>query len=92
MIAAVLSTKYDWNLWVAMLVALVFALIVGALNGLVVVMTNLREQPAKDVTVANCGLPDGAWREQISGTDLQVKDGVIRADLGPCEVKIFVKQ
>jgi 1,4-alpha-glucan branching enzyme len=61
-------------------------------GGLVVVMLNLREQPANDVTVANCGLPDGAWREQISGSDLQVKDGVIRANLGPSEVKIFVKQ
>jgi hypothetical protein len=58
----------------------------------VVVMVNLREQPAGEVTVANCGLPDGAWREQISASELQVINGVISANLGPSEVKIFVKQ
>jgi simple sugar transport system permease protein len=41
MITAVLSVQFGWNIWLAILVALVFALVVGALNGLLVVRTRL---------------------------------------------------
>jgi simple sugar transport system permease protein len=57
MIAAILSTTYNWNLWAAMIVALVFALVVGALNGLVVVMTNL---PSFITTLATLFIIRGA--------------------------------
>jgi simple sugar transport system permease protein len=57
MIAAILSTNYHWNLFAAMLIALVFALIVGALNGVVVVVTNL---PSFITTLATLFIIRGA--------------------------------
>ncbi len=41
LIVGVLATEYDVNLWVSIVLALVFALAVGALNGLLVMRTGL---------------------------------------------------
>lgn len=41
MIIAVLSVHFGWNLWAAILASLVIALIIGALNGFLVVRTRL---------------------------------------------------
>lgn len=41
MITAVLSVEFGWNLWAAIVVSLVFALIVGAINGILVIRTKL---------------------------------------------------
>ena len=57
MIAGILATTYHWNLFAAMLAALIFALIVGALNGVVVVATNL---PSFITTLATLFIIRGA--------------------------------
>ncbi len=49
LITGILATQLDWNIWLTMLVALIFALIVGYLNGLMVVRTGL---PSFIVTLA----------------------------------------
>jgi simple sugar transport system permease protein len=49
LVAGLLSTRMGWNLWPAMLAALLFALGVGYLNGLMVVRTGL---PSFIVTLA----------------------------------------
>jgi simple sugar transport system permease protein len=41
MITAILSVEFGWNLWAAILASLVVALIVGAINGVLVVRTRL---------------------------------------------------
>jgi simple sugar transport system permease protein len=41
MVIAVLTAHYHWNIWPAIGVSLIMALIVGALNGLLVVRTKL---------------------------------------------------
>jgi simple sugar transport system permease protein len=41
LITAMLATEAGWNLWLAMLVALLFALAVGLLNGVLVIRTGL---------------------------------------------------
>jgi 1,4-alpha-glucan branching enzyme len=60
-------------------------------GSVVVVAVNLRHQPAGQVVVGGCGLPDGPWREHIFGYDRDVRQGVLGDELGPSEVKIFVK-
>jgi simple sugar transport system permease protein len=49
LVAGLLATRLGWNLWPAMLAALVFALVVGYLNGLMVIKTGL---PSFIVTLA----------------------------------------
>ena len=41
LVTAILATHYGWNVWLALLVSLVFALAVGALNGWLVMRTGL---------------------------------------------------
>ncbi len=56
-IAGLLATMLDLNIWVAMLAALIFALIVGYLNGLLVIKTGL---PSFIVTLATFFILRGA--------------------------------
>ncbi|HEY65006.1 MAG TPA: ABC transporter permease [Caldilineae bacterium] len=57
LIAGLLSTQAGWNIWPAMLVALIFALAVGYLNGWLVVTTRL---PSFIVTLATFFILRGA--------------------------------
>lgn len=57
LVAGLLSTQLGWNLWPAMLVALVFALAVGFFNGWMVVRTKL---PSFIVTLASFFVLRGA--------------------------------
>ena len=57
LITGILATQLGWNLWVTMLVALIFALVVGYLNGLMVVKTGL---PSFIVTLATFFILRGA--------------------------------
>lgn len=41
MIIAILTTKYNWNIWAAIMVALLFAAAIGCINGLLVLRTRL---------------------------------------------------
>jgi len=41
LVVGILSTKYNWNVWLAILVALIFAIAVGFFNGYLVVRTGL---------------------------------------------------
>ncbi|MGH9210566.1 MAG: ABC transporter permease [Acidimicrobiales bacterium] len=41
LLTAMLATEAGWNIWLAMLVSLVFALVVGLLNGFLVIRTGL---------------------------------------------------
>ncbi len=57
LIAGLLSTRAGWPLWVAILVALAFALVVGYLNGMMVIRTGL---PSFIVTLATFFILRGA--------------------------------
>lgn len=57
LVAGLLATRAGWNLWPAMLAALVFALAVGYLNGVMVVRTGL---PSFIVTLATFFILRGA--------------------------------
>ncbi len=57
LIAGLLATQLGWNIWLAMLVALVFAVVVGYLNGLLVIKTGL---PSFIVTLATFFILRGA--------------------------------
>ncbi|MGI8478070.1 MAG: ABC transporter permease [Thermomicrobiales bacterium] len=57
MIMALLPVKYGWNIWAAIAVSLVFALVVGALNGFVVLQTGL---PSFIVTLSSLFILRGA--------------------------------
>ncbi len=57
LVAGLLATRAGWPLWVAILAALVFALIVGYLNGLMVIKTGL---PSFIVTLATFFVLRGA--------------------------------
>ncbi len=67
MIIAILSAQYGWNYWAAIAVALVFAILIGVINGLVVVLTDL---PSFIVTLAMLFMVRGAtigMTRQITG-------------------------
>ena len=57
MIIALLGSEYQWNIWPALGVSLIFALLVGALNGIVVLWTGL---PSFIVTLASLFILRGA--------------------------------
>lgn len=57
LVAGLLSTRMDWPLWAAIFVALLFALAVGYLNGLMVIRTGL---PSFIVTLATFFVLRGA--------------------------------
>lgn len=57
MITAILSAQYGWNIWAAIGVSLVVSLIIGALNGLLVVRTKL---PSFIITLATLFIIRGA--------------------------------
>ncbi len=57
LVAGLLSTRMGWNLWPAMFAALIFALVVGYLNGLMVIKTGL---PSFIVTLATFFVLRGA--------------------------------
>jgi simple sugar transport system permease protein len=83
MVVTVLGVTYHWNIWLAMLVALVFAMIVGFLNGYLVLKTGL---PSFIVTLGSLYILRGATigvtrlltgRTQIGG--LEQADGYAAA-------------
>ena len=41
MVIAILSTQYGWNVWAAIVVALIFAVLIGMVNGYLVMRTRL---------------------------------------------------
>lgn len=57
MITAILSVHYGWNIWAAILVSLFFALIVGAINGILVIRTKL---PSFIITLGSLFIIRGA--------------------------------
>lgn len=61
-------------------------------GGVVVVVANIRDNPAGEFTIQNAGLPDGAWREYGSNRSFQITGQQIKATLEPSEIKIFVKE
>jgi simple sugar transport system permease protein len=64
MILTVLAVQFNWSIWLAMLVAMLFALVVGFLNGYVVLRTGL---PSFIVTLGTLYIIRGAT---IGGTRL----------------------
>src|SRR5690606_13504826 len=57
MTTAILSAHYGWNIWPAMLVSLVIALAIGALNGILVIRTRL---PSFIITLGSLFIIRGA--------------------------------
>ncbi len=75
MLIAILSTQFGWNIWAAIVVAILFALLIGFLNAYVVLRTNL---PSFIVTLSSLfilrGLTIGltaliTGRTQVGGLD-----------------------
>jgi simple sugar transport system permease protein len=68
LVTVMLATEADWNIWLAMLAALLFALAVGLLNGLLVIRTGL---PSFIVTLGTFLALQGAnlgVTKQVTGT------------------------
>jgi 1,4-alpha-glucan branching enzyme len=63
----------------------------NAEGNVLLVVANLRHVPAGEVLVQGCGLEDGRYRVETHGYDVEVQDGVLRDELGPSELKVFVK-
>jgi simple sugar transport system permease protein len=85
MIVTVLGAQYHWSVWLAMLLALIFAVVVGFLNGYLVLRTGL---PSFIVTLGTLYILRGATigstrlltgRTQIGGLDQAPGYGVAKA-------------
>lgn len=77
MIIAILSTQYGWNIWAAIVVALIFAVLVGMLNGYLVMRTRL---PSFIVTLGTAYILFGVTSGVTSAlTGLTVVNGVDQA-------------
>jgi 1,4-alpha-glucan branching enzyme len=60
-------------------------------GGVVVVLANLKDDPAGEVEVPLEGIDDGAWRDVLQGGEFAVEGGVLRRLLGAAEIQVFVK-
>jgi simple sugar transport system permease protein len=77
MIIAILSTQYGWNIWASIVAALIFAVLVGMLNGYLVMRTRL---PSFIVTLGTAYILFGVTSGVTSGlTGLTVVSGVDKA-------------
>jgi simple sugar transport system permease protein len=78
MVIAILSTQYGWNIWAAMVAALIFAVLVGMLNGYLVVRTGL---PSFIVTLGTAYILLGATTgvTSIVTNGLTVVNGIDQA-------------
>src|SRR5258707_11462785 len=77
MIIAILTTQYGWNIWAAIVVALIFAVLIGTLNGYLVMRTRL---PSFIVTLGTSYILLGATAgitTQVTG--LTVVSGIDKA-------------
>jgi 1,4-alpha-glucan branching enzyme len=61
-------------------------------GNIVLVVANLFDRPSGEFSVGNDGLEDGTWREMIFNYDVQIQGGVLTDQLGPSEVKIYIRQ
>ena len=77
MLIAILTTQYGWNIWAAIVVALIFAVLIGTLNGYLVMRTRL---PSFIVTLGTSYILLGATAgitTQVTG--LTVVSGIDKA-------------
>jgi simple sugar transport system permease protein len=77
MLIAILTTQYGWNIWAAIVVALIFAVLIGMMNGYLVMRTRL---PSFIVTLGTSYILFGATAgitTQVTG--LTVVSGVDKA-------------
>lgn len=86
LVAGLLATRMDWPLWAAILAALLFALAVGYLNGLLVVKTGL---PSFIVTLATFFVLRGANVGVTRLVTEQVYVGGIDKTLGFASARTF---
>lgn len=61
-------------------------------GAVIVVAVNLKHEASGEVIIANCGLEDGVWHEYTANYDSQVTGGALKDQLGPSELKIFIKK
>jgi 1,4-alpha-glucan branching enzyme len=61
-------------------------------GGEIVVVANLKDEPAGEFIVDSAGLEDGNWREHLSGRKFKMEGGRIHDTLEASQVKIFVKE
>jgi 1,4-alpha-glucan branching enzyme len=64
----------------------------NAEGNVVVVAANLKHEPAGEIDIRACGIEDGIWHEHTGDYDRAVTDGVLKEELGPSQLKIFVKK
>src|SRR5207244_8462016 len=78
MIIAILSTQFGWNIWASIVVALIFAVLVGILNGYLVIRTGL---PSFIVTLGTAYILLGATTgiNSIVTNRMTVVNGIDRA-------------
>ena len=78
MIIAILSTQFGWNIWAAIVAALIFAVLVGMLNGYLVIRTGL---PSFIVTLGTAYILLGATTgiTSIVTNGLTVVNGIDQA-------------
>jgi 1,4-alpha-glucan branching enzyme len=63
----------------------------NAEGGVVIVAANLRHEPTGELVIADCGLEDGRWHEYTCDYDREVAGGILKEQLGPSELKVFIK-
>jgi 1,4-alpha-glucan branching enzyme len=61
-------------------------------GSVLLVAVNLKHEPTGELAFSGCGLEDGAWHEYTSNYDREVKGGVLEDQLGPSELKVFIKK
>ena len=60
-------------------------------GNVVLVVGTFRHDPSGEMVIADCGLLDGKWREYGLDREVEVRNGTLEVELGPSEVKVFVK-
>jgi 1,4-alpha-glucan branching enzyme len=60
-------------------------------GGVVMVVANLRDQPAADVALPNDAMENRKWQEVLAQKEITIDSGTVTTSLGPSEVKIYQK-
>jgi len=58
----------------------------------VLVLANLKDIPAGEVTIEGKGITDGKWQDVLGGDEVTVTGGVFKTSLDRSEIRIFVKR
>jgi len=61
-------------------------------GGVAIVATNLKDEQSGEFSLPDNAMENGKWEDYTAGNEMSIENGTLKADLGPSEVKIYLKK